>query len=285
MIREIYPFLEYAEQIGQEKGQIRVEDIEGYSSSNKDVLETDEHKAWVASHCLSQHYRVFCLEKVGTYILDADLIETKLLFNSGLPYIECVVVHLDYTTVVERMKFDEIGNKYVVSYPMISGSHREELDNVDHLHMFLDGTSLKRPVPISDVEEQVYRSIKNVVMMEGKELEEGSLDRFKGKKSLKVDSVDLESDVEMALRQYLKSDKVLNRVPLLLGLSGVAKSALVKSLCDELGYRIVDLRVGFMSRLDMNGITDIREVDGVSESLDCPSEVFVKCSDECIRIS
>lgn len=68
-------------------------------------------------------------------------------------------------------------------------------------------------------------------------------------------------------------------VPLLIGPTGVFKSATIKELCRKYDYRLVDFRVSFTSRLDYSGLYQITQVDGESFSYSCPMEELVTCSD------
>jgi MoxR-like ATPase len=64
-------------------------------------------------------------------------------------------------------------------------------------------------------------------------------------------------------------------VPLLIGPTGVFKSATVKTLCDKYNFRYVDFRVAFTSKLDYSGVYNI--VGDYSHA--CPMEELVVCSD------
>lgn len=68
-------------------------------------------------------------------------------------------------------------------------------------------------------------------------------------------------------------------VPLLIGPTGVFKSATVKELCKKYDYRLVDFRVSFTSRLDYSGLFQMGEIDGKKYSYSCPMEEIVTCSD------
>lgn len=68
-------------------------------------------------------------------------------------------------------------------------------------------------------------------------------------------------------------------VPLLIGPTAVFKSATIKELCKKHGFRLVDFRVAFTSRLDYSGLFQIGEVDGKKYSYSCPLEELVTCSD------
>lgn len=68
-------------------------------------------------------------------------------------------------------------------------------------------------------------------------------------------------------------------VPLLIGPTGVFKSATIKELCSKYNYRLVDFRVSFTSRLDYSGLFQMGEIDGQKYSYACPMEELVTCSD------
>jgi MoxR-like ATPase len=68
-------------------------------------------------------------------------------------------------------------------------------------------------------------------------------------------------------------------VPLLLGPTGVFKSATVKTLCKKHGFRMVDFRVAFTSRLDYSGLYEMSTLGGENFSSSCPMVELVTCSD------
>ena len=68
-------------------------------------------------------------------------------------------------------------------------------------------------------------------------------------------------------------------VPLLIGPTGVFKSATIKELCKKYDYRLVDFRVAFTSRLDYSGLFQMSEVEDKKYSYACPMEEIVTCSD------
>lgn len=87
------------------------------------------------------------------------------------------------------------------------------------------------------------------------------------------------------LNNYFGSNYSLNRVPLLIGPSGVAKSALIKEGTKKHNMRLVDIRTAFMSRLDIEGLSEKIEVNGTVYSECCPMFDFIKCTDEYIRVA
>lgn len=71
------------------------------------------------------------------------------------------------------------------------------------------------------------------------------------------------------------------QVPLLIGPTGVFKSASVKAICKKHSdkLRFVDFRVAFTSRLDYSGLLQVIEVEGQKYNYNCPMEELVTCSD------
>ncbi|HET6381868.1 MAG TPA: hypothetical protein VFJ58_00630, partial [Armatimonadota bacterium] len=88
--------------------------------------------------------------------------------------------------------------------------------------------------------------------------------------------------MEMNLEAYLRSNDRSELTPLLLGTTGVAKSSFIKSMCDRLGYRLVDYQCAFMSRLDPEGPFETKGVSGYHFSFDAPDARIIECTDEYI---
>jgi len=101
------------------------------------------------------------------------------------------------------------------------------------------------------------------------------------------------SNVEATLETMLKTDDI-EGVPCLAGLSGVAKSAIVKSVARKNNWRMVDFRAAFLHRLDMEGLNYLSNIDSTEfYSLQSHEQFekytnsayfadFAKCSDEYI---
>ena len=101
-----------------------------------------------------------------------------------------------------------------------------------------------------------------------------------------------ESNTEKILTAILSGDqKGKKSVPCLVGLSGVAKSAIIKKVARKMGYRMVDFRAAFLHRLDMEGMSYMVDKDDNILNYDSAKEVdkftkqaflgdFVKVSDQ-----
>ena len=75
-------------------------------------------------------------------------------------------------------------------------------------------------------------------------------------KGFKTENYDPEkTDLERIVTSLMVGDQSKRKsVPCLVGLSGVAKSAIIKKIARNLGYRMVDFRAAFLDRLDMEGM-------------------------------
>lgn len=88
------------------------------------------------------------------------------------------------------------------------------------------------------------------------------------------------------IENYLVSTEPTEKIPLLVGMSGMTKSAIVKDMADKLGMRLVDLRVSFMSRLDIDGLCDIVDKEsGNPFSVNAPMNEFITCTDEFLEFA
>ena len=97
-------------------------------------------------------------------------------------------------------------------------------------------------------------------------------------------SVNKQSPIQTRIESYLNGGYLTQRILLLVGPSAVAKSAQVKAVCKKYDYRMIDLRTSFMSRLDLQGLTEIiYNPDGSINSTSSPMEEFATCTDEYIK--
>ena len=100
------------------------------------------------------------------------------------------------------------------------------------------------------------------------------------------------------IESYLRSNDVTEQIPMLIGLSGIAKSAIVKSITERLdrdedylksnpyGMRLVDFRVAFMSALDINGMFSQYEYsDKTVNTRISPTIEFFSCTDEYLEFA
>ena len=91
----------------------------------------------------------------------------------------------------------------------------------------------------------------------------------------------LDSYFSLPEGEWMKDNEGREMVPLLIGPTGVFKSATIKELCKKYNYRMVDFRISFVSRLDFTGMYQMGKIPGDSKdySYSCPMEEIVTCSD------
>lgn len=97
--------------------------------------------------------------------------------------------------------------------------------------------------------------------------------------------VDPDSKIDMAdsvLTNYLVRDTRSEKIPLLLGGTGVAKSALVKEVAARQGFRVVDVRAAFLDRVDFNGLAQrvISDSQAGEFTYDAYMAQMMECTDE-----
>lgn len=85
------------------------------------------------------------------------------------------------------------------------------------------------------------------------------------------------------LDYYFRSNSVYERTPILLGMTGVAKSAMVKFLAEKYGYRMIDLRCAFMHRLDFEGLMQRMDVGDMVFSYNAPEARILEATDNYIE--
>lgn len=86
------------------------------------------------------------------------------------------------------------------------------------------------------------------------------------------------------LNSYFREGYFLNRCPLLIGPSGVAKSALIKQASKDFNMKLIDIRTAFMSRLDIEGLSQKIEVNGEYYSASSPMFELIRCTDEYLKV-
>ena len=120
------------------------------------------------------------------------------------------------------------------------------------------------------------------------------IENFDKNQEIESNNISFISQIE----SYLRSDDITEQIPMLIGLSGIAKSAIVKSITEKLdrdetylknnpyGMRLVDFRVAFMSALDINGMFNQYEYsDKTINTRVSPTIEFFSCTDEYLKFA
>lgn len=123
--------------------------------------------------------------------------------------------------------------------------------------------------------------IKDLIKREKEKREE--FEEFYGERGFELGDIEKsKSSIEIILDSYIKMDNPTENVPLLVGSTATLKSSLVAELAENHGYRLIDLRSAFMSRLDIEGLMERIDVDGSVESYNAGMFDLIECTDSFI---
>lgn len=203
-----------------------------------------------------------------------------------------VVTEYDYTEVASRIEVSDDNLAYIY---MNKGYKQQEIASDIMINSASNGISVEEEfllgINIPPIESSISMKtwvdgFSDEVIMESTEAFKDLLKEVEAGKELSVQSSEKKDAVYKWLDSYFalpegESAKSGGRevVPLLIGPTGVFKSATIKELCKKYDYRLVDFRVAFTSRLDYSGLFQMGEIDGKKFSYACPMEEIVTCSD------
>lgn len=275
-VEKVLPFLEKAPVIRKRVQQIRVKDI--YILSKWDTVDTKtvKLKARNLSGFLVKPLDIVVLnESIPTIVkLVREMHEGSIVVN---------LTEVDYQAVCDLIEIDggddtkvalypgdmhgtyesqEILSSYLIDKATLGESINKEYGNVG-IGLYPDKIGVEQLAPVIKINEEL------------------SLDMFGSEKVVVEDEE--ESPMMIRLRSYFEGNYTTNRVPLLVGQSAVGKSAVIKSLAYEYGYRMIDVRTAFMSRLDIEGLTQKVDLGDRIESFNCPMSDFVEATDAYIE--
>lgn len=226
-----------------------------------------------------------------TVIDEPEHVIKKIMSGFYGPAPKFMVTEYDYTDVASRI---EVSDNLAYMY-INTGYKQQEVESDIMINSASNGMEVEAEF-LSDINIQPTESsismkswlegFSDEVIMESADAFNDLLNDVASGKDLKVQNKDNQDSVYKWLDSYFalpegKSAKSGGRevVPLLIGPTGVFKSATVKELCKKYDYRLVDFRVAFTSRLDYSGLFQMGEVDGKKYSYACPMEEIVTCSD------
>lgn len=220
------------------------------------------------------------VQPIGYVVLNLSIPEiVKIIRNEDIRTIEVTMQEVDYREVAEVLEISENQETAIKTalYPgVIYGTYESEYIKTESL--ITASTNGDKIVDIhkyfSDMISKSETTPERLSMLGLNE--EISLDSFSRDMSV-LDAE--ESSMVIRLRSYFEGGYTTNRVPLLVGQSAVGKSALIKSLTDEYNMRMIDIRTAFMSRLDIEGLTQKVDLGDRLESFNCPMSEFVEATD------
>lgn len=234
-------------------------------------------------------FKAYHVIPCDVYVLNErdDIVKSVMLGDFG-NVVNLSVTEIDYMTVARRI----IVSDSVASIP-INGAYKQE-DIVTDLFInsasngskimkdLLDGITIPYNTNVVNFKEWANSEPVQEASFMGK-----LFNKAKNGKSIDIEDKDSGEDfIYSWLDSYfaLPEGEDMKQggrevVPLLIGPTGVFKSATVKDLCRKYDYRLVDFRVSFTSRLDYSGLFQMGDVDGKKYSYACPMEELVTCSD------
>lgn len=238
-------------------------------------------------------YKAYFVEPLEIYVLDAPVATVKWVKNQK-DTIRAEVSHIDYNKVARYIEIDKINGEYQALYPVTNGYDSKPINE----HIFINNAKDRVSMADKDLESIV----------------EGNKDSMKGYKAIYEEMSDAEIDdffddeidrreaaggdvpsddggvtsteneITAVIDSYLTGNYNTERVPLLAGPTAVLKSATVKERAKKHGYRMVDFRAAFMSRLDLEGLMERVDMpDGSVEAFNAGMYEIIECTDDFIN--
>lgn len=233
-------------------------------------------------------YTAYLVRPLNILVLDCESDELSSVIETQ-KYQKVDLYEVDYEFIASRFILEDIQNNeglFTILYP-VSGGSVTSYDVVDTGYIFssINGEFIRKDDPmiypvnpntIESVEGEDYgdKAFITPKIMEAL----GFDDLMPSKVSIKALTND--DPITVRLEPYFKEGYTMNRTPLLVGGTAVAKSALVKELAHKNNMRLVDVRTAFISRLDIEGLTERLDIDGTVVSYNAPMSDMLECSDE-----
>jgi MoxR-like ATPase len=292
-INNLFPFLTDGDYIRNVEERKTLDEIYCPISFEKKDVSPQAVEAEKPLKTAMYSFKAYHVYPCDVYVLNEreDVVE-KIMNGEYGNNITLNVIEIDYLPIAKRIEVDD--NKASV---YINGAYMQE-DVVTDLFVNSAANGSKTLLELMD-EIHIPCSCKGVniqdwadsveiePLKESADFLDGLLDATRKGKRLDAEVKDsgedfiyswLDSYFALPEGQDMKNGG-REVVPLLIGPTGVFKSATVKELCKKYNYRMVDFRVSFTSRLDYSGLFQMGEVDGQKYSYACPMEELVTCSD------
>ena len=293
-INKLFPFLSEGDFVRNAEESVDLSNIYcplDFGKSNN----TDSVGA-VDSNSVSKeyHFKAYRVLPCGTVVINEreQVIEKIMDGVFGNP-VNLNIVEIDYLPVAKRVLVEDVDGK-LSAILKVNDSYKKEEVATD---VFINSASNGSKTDLSVLSEVKIPVDKNTV----------SFDSFIKNTKINEDTAFLDDLLKDAENDAFYNDTAVGRgkdvvydwldsyfglpegvdmknggrevVPLLIGPTAVFKSATIKELCKKHGFRLVDFRVAFTSRLDYSGLFQIGDVEGKKFSYSCPMEELVTCSD------
>lgn len=271
-LNNILPFLDKAPLIRKSKGVYKTEDVLVDFSwfDNAKEVPVPVKKVWDA-------YLVYPLGKI---VIKAPINDIVSHIKLGRQYWTCNVYEVDYSKVASVISVEN--GKAL--YPYLTGYVSEDVTSAE---LILKCTGDYKPTMPSWV--GIYNPEADSNPVEGDAQATSTVPVYPLREALSLDDLvssvhtrmgrESEAPYVARLESYFSGSYTTNRTPLLVGGTAVAKSSVVKALCQKHNMRMVDIRTAFISRLDLEGLSEAVDLGDSIESFNCPMDQMVMCTD------
>lgn len=266
-----FPFLDKAPLIRKGVNVFQTSDI--IIMSGSDINSSKEIN-------IKPRYNAFLIYPIGKLILEASPEEVYKLMTTN-QYVTCNYQEVDYTKVACVLDINTLDNTTYADYPLLNGVLREEIspNSIPIINMCIGSykVTYAKTYNIAETTSATGRKIHSI----NESVSLSDLSKVTDSSNLEINSED--SPYKQRLESYFKGNYTTNRTPLLVGGTAVAKSAIVKSLAVEHNMRMVDIRTAFITRFDIEGLSEKVETPEGVESFSCPMDSMVACTDAYIE--
>lgn len=266
-LNNILPFLDKAPLIRKSRAVYKTEDVlinPDWFNDAKSIV-VNPRKVWDA-------YLVYPLGKI---VIKAPISEIVEHIREGYQYWTCNVYEVDYTKVASVITVDN-GK---AMYPYLSGYISEDIISTEMIMKCIGEYKISQPSFVSGYNPESSMNDEEYVPVSASPLREAlSLDDLGTTVSTRMGR-ESEAPYVSRLESYFAGGYSTNRTPLLVGGTAVAKSSVVKALCQKHNMRMVDIRTAFITRLDLEGLSEAVDLGDSVESFNCPMDQMVMCTD------
>ena len=270
-LNNILPFLDKAPLIRKSRGVYKTEDVlidSSWFDKAKEGNFNTRNKVWDA-------YLVY---PIGKLVIKAPISEIVHYLRTEHKYWTCNVYEVDYTKVASVISV--VNGKAM--YPYLSGFVSEDVTSTEYILKSTGDYRIVMPSWVGSYnpeDEDNEKTLSSIPASTVAPLREAlSLDDL-GVGVRASMSREGEAPYVSRLESYFSGGYSTNRTPLLVGGTAVAKSSVVKTLCRKHNMRMVDIRTAFITRLDLEGLSEAVDLGDSVESFNCPMDQMVMCTD------
>ena len=289
-IEKLFPFLENSDLIKTEDAEIDIKDIYCPISFSTNITPESETEDTVVTPQLKKFQIVEVLPCEVILINEPEYVIEDVLKGKYGNFIKANKVVYDYTDIASRIEVTD----YIAAVHMNDGYLEQTIVNDCFINAASNGTqadesfvetiSIEKNNSVMNIKEWLAQFEGNI--QESTQAFDTLLGNIQSGKGNTLESEEKTDNVYKWLDSYFALPEGTSAtqggrevVPLLIGPTGVFKSATIKELCKKYGYRLVDFRVAFTSRLDYSGLFQMGDIDEKRYSYACPMEEIMTCSD------